>query len=152
MLKLDSAPAMRTRPESNPVPPIRSPWMVTVPMLGAPILPLSVPKPPATDPAGSSRIKRMVSRTDVVLTRGIERATGKSAEFDAASDRATLLGSVVITSGPDRQANSDRADMDNKSDTALLTGNVVVTQVKNVLKGRRLFLDRLLCDDGRGDR
>ena len=99
-------------------------------------------KPAATDPAASSKVKRLVSRTDVVLTRGIERATGRSAEFEAATDRATLVGDVVITSGPDRQATSDRADMDNKSDTALLTGNVVVTQLKNVLKGRRLFLDR----------
>ena len=94
------------------------------------------------DPTAASRIKRLISRGDVILTRGVERATGQFAEFDQTTDRAMLVGAVVITSGPDRQATSDRADLDNKSDTSTLTGNVVVTQLKNVLRGRRLFIDR----------
>ena len=37
---------------------------------------------------------------------------------------------------------SDEAEFDAKADTALFTGNVVVNQQKNVLQGRRLFVDR----------
>jgi len=37
---------------------------------------------------------------------------------------------------------SDEAEFDAKADTALFTGNVVVNQLKNVLQGKRLFVDR----------
>ncbi|HZA01835.1 MAG TPA: LPS export ABC transporter periplasmic protein LptC, partial [Hyphomicrobiaceae bacterium] len=92
------------------------------------------------DSAG--RVQRLVARSDVVLTRRGDRVTSDEAEFDATADVATLTGRVVMTSGADQQAMSDRAALDGKADTALLTGNVVVTQGKNLLKGRRLFLDR----------
>lgn len=88
------------------------------------------------------RMKRLSARSDVVLTRGGDRVTSDHAEFDAATDTARLAGHVVVTSGADRRAFSDRAALDAKADTALLTGNVVVTHGQNVLKGRRLFLDR----------
>ncbi len=91
---------------------------------------------------GSGKLKRLVSRTDVVLTRGAERATGSAMDFDAINDRAVLAGPVAISGGPDRGATADRAEIDNKTDIILLTGNVVVTQQKNVLKGRRLLADR----------
>ena len=91
---------------------------------------------------GSSKLKRLVSPRDVVLTRGVERATGSAMDYDAINDRAMLSGPVVITGGPDRGATSDKAEIDNKTDIILLTGNVVVTQQKNVLKGRRLMADR----------
>lgn len=94
------------------------------------------------DGSPSSRLKRLVARTDIVLTRGGEKATARTAEFDAVNDRATLTGNVVMTQGPERQATSDRVELDNKNDNATLIGNVVVTQGKNILKGRRLFLDR----------
>jgi lipopolysaccharide transport protein LptA len=87
-------------------------------------------------------VQRLVARSDVVLTRRGDRVTSDEAEFDATADVATLTGRVVMTSGADQQAMSDRAALDGKADTALLTGNVVVTQGKNLLKGRRLFLDR----------
>jgi LPS export ABC transporter protein LptC len=100
--------------------------------------------PPAAKAAGDQqgRLRRLTARSDVVLTRGAERATGSSGEFDAVADRATLMGPVVISAGPDRGATADRADIDNKADTILLSGNVVVTQQKNELKGRRLLADR----------
>ena len=88
------------------------------------------------------RLRRLVAKQDVVLTRGQERATGSQGDFDAIADKATLFGPVVIQAGADRGATADRADIDNKTDTILLTGNVIVTQQKNVLKGRRLFADR----------
>ena len=97
---------------------------------------------PAVNAGSAGRLKRLVARTDIVLTRGVEKATARTAEFDAVNDRATLIGNVVMTSGPDRQAVSDRVDLDNKNDNATLTGNVVVKQGKNILRGHRLFLDR----------
>ena len=98
----------------------------------------------SSTPDGSGRLRRLEAKSDVVLTRGVERATGSSAVFDAITDRATLMGPVVIQAGPDRGATADRADIDNKNDTILLTGNVVVTQQKNVLKGRLLNANRKL--------
>lgn len=97
---------------------------------------------PAAGTDGNGRLKRIMARRDVVLTRGIEKATGSSGEFDAVTDRAVLLGPVVISGGPDRGATADRADIDNRNDIIRLTGNVVVTQQKNVLKGRLLIADR----------
>ncbi len=91
---------------------------------------------------GSSKLKRLVSPGDVVMTRGLERATGSAMDYDAVADRAVLSGPVVISGGPDRGATADKAEIDNKTDVVLLTGNVVVTQQKNVLKGRRLLADR----------
>jgi LPS export ABC transporter protein LptC/lipopolysaccharide transport protein LptA len=91
---------------------------------------------------GAGRVKRLLARSDVVLTRGGDRVTSDQAEFDVTADTASLAGQVVMTSGAERRASSDRVALDAKADTALLTGNVVVTQGKNVLKGRRLFLDR----------
>ena len=49
---------------------------------------------------------------------------------------------AVVTIGTDRRVVGDEAEFDAKADTALFTGNVVVTQLKNVLQGRRLFVDR----------
>ena len=97
---------------------------------------------PGTDPSAASKLKRIVSPSSVVLTQGTDRVTGDSIEFDAVADTARVAGHVVMTSGTDRRAQSDRADMDQKSDTILLTGNVNVVQGKNELKGRRLWVDR----------
>lgn len=49
---------------------------------------------------------------------------------------------VIVTAGTDRRVTSDTADFDAKADTALFIGNVLVNQGKNILQGRRLFLDR----------
>jgi lipopolysaccharide transport protein LptA len=66
---------------------------------------------------------------------------------DAASGSSRLSRMVagkgtVITIGTDRRIAADQADFDAKVDTALFTGNVLVNQQKNVLQGRRLFVDR----------
>ncbi|MCL4767323.1 MAG: LPS export ABC transporter periplasmic protein LptC [Hyphomicrobiaceae bacterium] len=95
----------------------------------------------AVGPA-SGRVKRIVARDAVVLTRGSDRVTSDAAEFDTAGETSVLTGAVTFTSGPDRQAIADRADLDLKAETALLTGAVTVSQGRNVLKGRRLSVDR----------
>lgn len=89
-----------------------------------------------------SKVKRIISRTPVVMTQGGDRVTGDSADFDTLGEVASIIGRVVMTSAADRSAKSDRADVDQRSDTVLLTGNVHVMQGKNELKGRRLWIDR----------
>ena len=97
----------------------------------------------AAQPPGSGRLKKLIARDDVVLLRGTDRVTTHLAEFDPVNELSVLTGAVLFTSGADRQAVGERANLDFKSDTALLTGPAVsVTQGKNVLRGRRLFVDR----------
>lgn len=112
---------------------------------GAPIgKPAANPSPPqpADGPPAGGKLKRLFVPANVTMTQGADRVTSDSADFDAIQETATLIGRVVINSGPERQATSDRADLDSHNDTALLSGNVVVTQDKNVLKGTRLYIDR----------
>ena len=90
----------------------------------------------------ASKVKRIISRTPVVLTQGADRVTGDNADFDAINQTVQIAGRVVMTSGADRKALSDKADLDQKADTILLTGNVFVQQGRNEMKGRRLFVDR----------
>jgi hypothetical protein len=126
---------------------------------------------PAQAEANTGKLKRLVSKGDVVLTQGADRVTSNGADFDAVTekailtgnvvmmsidrratsdradldtkaDAAVLTGNVVISSGVDQQAKSDRADLNNKAETALLTGNVIVDQGRNRLQGRRLTADR----------
>ncbi len=99
-------------------------------------------KPAGIASPAAGRVKRILARESVVLTRGSDRVTADLAEFDAAGETAVLTGAVTFTSGPDRRAVADRADLDMKAETALLTGAVIVSQGKNSLKGRRLFVDR----------
>jgi len=68
--------------------------------------------------------------------------TGKG---DAPTSRLSRLHAAhgaVITAGDDRRVTSDDVEFDAKADTALFTGRVVVNQGRNVLNGRRLFVDR----------
>ncbi len=88
------------------------------------------------------RIRRLISKGAVVIERGTDRITGQSAVHDAITDRAIVTGPVEMTSGPNQRATSDRAEFDNKNETVAMTGDVVVVQDKNVLKGRRLLVDR----------
>lgn len=91
----------------------------------------------------ASKLSRLVVRKPLVLTNAADRVTGNAGEFDVKGDIATVLGDVVITSGPDRKATSDRAEIHQREDTVLLTGSLVhVIQGKNELKGRRLWVDR----------
>jgi LPS export ABC transporter protein LptC len=74
-------------------------------------------------------------------------AEPKSAEAKAgepASRLSRLLASkgALITAGADRRVSSEEVEFDAKADTALFTGGVVVNQGRNVLSGRRLFVDR----------
>jgi LPS export ABC transporter protein LptC/lipopolysaccharide transport protein LptA len=56
--------------------------------------------------------------------------------------RLVAKDGVVITVGVDRRVASDQVEFDAKADTALFVGNVLVNQQKNVLQGKRLFIDR----------
>jgi lipopolysaccharide export system protein LptA len=56
--------------------------------------------------------------------------------------RLVATSGSVVTIGTDRRISSDQADFDAKADTALFTGNVLVNQLRNVLQGQRLFVDR----------
>ena len=56
--------------------------------------------------------------------------------------RLVAKGGSVITIGSDRRVSSEQAEFDAKADTALFTGDVVVNQLRNVLQGKRLFIDR----------
>ncbi len=93
----------------------------------------------------SGRLNRLIARDNVVLTKGSDRATSHIAEFDPVNETAILAGAVNFTSGEDRQAVGDQASLDFKTDSAMLTGTAVtITQGKNMLKGRRLLVDRKL--------
>ena len=74
-------------------------------------------------------------------------AKAEAPKADAASGGSRLSRMVaskgaVITMGADRRIAADQADFDAKADTALFLGNVLINQQKNVLQGRRLFVDR----------
>lgn len=56
--------------------------------------------------------------------------------------RLVAKDGTVVTIGTDRRVTSDQAEFDVKADTALFVGNVLVNQQRNVLQGKRLFIDR----------
>jgi LPS export ABC transporter protein LptC len=75
----------------------------------------------------------------------VEQLTGAAPQQSGEGSRLSRLvakSGTVVTIGTDRRVTSEEADFDAKADTALFTGNVVVTQQKNVLLGKRLFIDR----------
>lgn len=95
----------------------------------------------ATDEGG--KVKKVIAKNSVTLTQaGGQKATSRSAEFDAEKQTAVLDGDVVMSEGADRKALGDRAEIDQAAGTVLLTGPVVVTQGKNELRGRKLFFNR----------
>jgi len=79
-------------------------------------------------PGGSSSIKRLEARGNVVVTQKDQVVTGDTAVFDTKTNLITMLGG---------------------------TGQVVLTQCKNVLRGDRLMVDmttgvsRVESDNGR---
>ncbi len=88
--------------------------------------PASAPLQSATPgPGGSSSIKRLEARGNVVVTQKDQVVTGESAVFDTKTNLVTMLGGVVLTQG------------------------------KNVLRGDRLLVDmttgvsRVESDSGR---
>ncbi len=79
---------------------------------GAPLgMPGAQPVPNSAAPTTGS-LTRLITRSDVVLTNGVDRVTSNAADFDAVKE------------------------------TAILQGNVVVTKDRNVLRGNRLALDQ----------
>ncbi len=68
-------------------------------------------------------------------------APGQSGESSRLS-RLVGKNGAVITAGSDRRVSCDEVEFDAKANTALFSGNVLVNQEKNVLQGKRLFVDR----------
>ncbi len=94
-------------------------------------------------PGSGSKIRRIVSKSPVVMTRAPQdRVTGDSLDFDAITEIAIVNGDVTMASGPDRTAVAQKATVDQRADTILLTGGVVARQARNQLKGERLFVER----------
>jgi len=56
--------------------------------------------------------------------------------------RLVARNGAEVAIGTDRRVTSTQVEFDAKADTALFTGDVVVTQQSNVLRGRRLLVDR----------
>lgn len=98
----------------------------------------------AADPAKAdqAKLKTVRARGNVVMTNKDDRVTTETMDYDAATERVILNGNVVMRSGAERGATAQRAELDQRADTALLTGDVVVTQGKNVMRGRRLMVNR----------
>ncbi len=97
----------------------------------------------ASQGTSGGKVQRILAKGPVVMTRGpLEQVTSQSADFDALNEAAVLAGNVVMSAGPERRATGDQVNFDQRADTALLTGTVIVTQGQNILKGRRLFVDR----------
>ena len=91
----------------------------------------------------ASQINTIEAPKPVMMRRGeTEQVTGQSALFDVKNDTAKIIGSVVISAGPERRAVADIAEINSKSDTILLEGNVIVNQGPNEIRGERLFVDR----------
>jgi LPS export ABC transporter protein LptC len=75
----------------------------------------------------------------------MEQLTGAAPQQGGEGSRLSRLvarNGTVVTIGSDRRVSSAEAEFDAKADTALFTGDVVVNQLKNVLQGKRLFIDR----------
>jgi LPS export ABC transporter protein LptC len=81
---------------------------------------------PAAAAAPQGRLNKLVARTDITLTRGSDVVTAREAIFEAAANRAYLLGGVVINSPPDRRATGERAEIDTATNQIRLAGSVVL--------------------------
>lgn len=93
--------------------------------------------------AEAGRLRRVLAKKPVVMQRASgEVVTSDTADFDALTSTAVLLGEVVMTSGADRAATAKRVEINETTGTILLIGDVVVTQGKNELRGGRLAIDR----------
>lgn len=97
----------------------------------------------AAEGSGAGRLRRILAKKPVVMKRANgDVVTSESAEFDAVTSTAVLLGEVVMTSGADRRATSKRVELNEADGTIVLIGDVVVLQGQNELKGGRLAIDR----------
>ena len=93
---------------------------------------------------GAGRLRRILAKKPVVMQRATgEIVTSDSADFDAVTSTAVLLGDkVVMTSGVDRHATSRRVELNEATGMIVLIGDVIVTQGTNELRGGRLAVDR----------
>lgn len=103
-------------------------------------------KTPAAGAAAASpsgKVRRILAKKPVVMKReNGDVVTSDTADFDAQAQTGVLLGEVIMTSGTDRRAASQRVDINEADGTILLTGDVIVTQGENELRGGRLAIDR----------
>jgi lipopolysaccharide transport protein LptA/LPS export ABC transporter protein LptC len=72
------------------------------------------------------------------LAGAAQRQPGEAAHLS----RLLAKNGAVITMGADRRISSDEAEFDAKAETALFVGDVLINQQRNVLQGKRLFIDR----------
>lgn len=74
----------------------------------------------------------------------VEQITGAEPQAGEGSRLSRLVAKngTVVTIGADRRVSSEQAEFDAKADTALFIGDVLVNQQRNVLQGKRLFIDR----------
>lgn len=98
----------------------------------------------ADDVVWEQRTQQTAMRGNVVVhTSAEQKATADTLDYDQKNEKAVLKGKVVLEAGTDRKVTGDHAEFDQKADTALVTGDeVVATQARNVLKGRRILVDR----------
>lgn len=88
-------------------------------------------KPAAPQPAlagglDAGAVKEVLARQPVVLTRGEDRVTARSARFDGPSNVAFLDGDVVMTRGEDK-VTAKTARYDANAGVAFLDGGVLMT-------------------------
>ena len=86
---------------------------------------------------GAGKVNKINAKGPVTMTRGAaDRVTCDARRVrHRGLDRRSHRQRVMMSSGADRRATSDRADLDSANDTTLLTGNVVVNSGKNELEG-----------------
>ena len=80
------------------------------------------------------------------LTGAVPQQPGEGSRLS----RLVAKDGSVVTIGTDRRVASDQVEFDAKADTALFIGDVIVNQQRNVLQGKRLFIDRKIRHEPSG--
>jgi lipopolysaccharide export system protein LptA len=79
--------------------------------------------PPGGPPNGQQQIRRLEAKGGVVVTQKDQTATGETGVFDMQTNTVTLIGSVVITQGP-QVIRGDRLTVDLTSGVSHVEGGV----------------------------
>ncbi len=103
--------------------------------------------PPGRQPsrqpgASTGTVKRIVASKNIVVHQPDGTVTSTTAEFYPIQKTAQFLGAVVIAAKNGGRITGDRALIDTVTSMATVLGNVVVRQQRNVLRGRRLVINR----------